>query len=147
MSASCHDLALGASPTAAPPGGPTPRRRPGLTVCGSCAGETLGGGDKARDEQLRVLRDLADKNATPLTVVDCLDACERGDVVVVRPSAAGRAAGVAPVWLQWVAGPGAIADLGAWLAAGGPGEAAEPAGLEPLRIVDPAVSAGSSVPG
>lgn len=138
LPASCHDQSLGAIRSPGERGRPAPRRVPGLTVCGTCAGESLGGPDDgARDEQMRVLRDLAGELGAALTVVDCLDACERGDVVVVRPSAAGRAIGAAPVWLQRLAGPSAMGELREWLAAGGPGVAAEPSGLERHRLVDP----------
>lgn len=140
----CHDA------SAAPSGGapiahPRPPRGPALTVCGTCAGETRGGGEEARARQLSMVRGLAERRGTGLTVVDCLDACERGDVVVVRPSTAGRAAGGAPAWFQKLADAEAMATVGEWLDAGGPGVAPQPSALARFHIddlpVDPDVEA------
>ena len=72
-----------------------------------------------------------------LTLVDCLDACERGDVVVVRPSGPGRRAGGRPVWFERLAGDEVTDALGGWLADGGPGRAPLPATLAPCRIRRP----------
>jgi len=110
------------------------RRGSALTVCGTCAGETRGGDEAERARQLAALRALADRHGAGLTVVDCLDACERGDVVVVRPSPLGRAAGATPVWLNKIADPARIADLGRWLGEGGPGVSDEPPNLLPFHV-------------
>ncbi|MGI5414990.1 hypothetical protein [Actinomadura luteofluorescens] len=48
------------------------------------------------DDQLARLRE-----AGPVRVSRCLDVCERANVIVVQPSAAGRTAGARPVWLGW----------------------------------------------
>jgi hypothetical protein len=58
--------------------------------------------------------------------VNCLDACEQANVVVIQPSPAGRAAGGRPVWLGLVNDPDASADITAWVRAGGPGLADPP---------------------
>jgi (2Fe-2S) ferredoxin len=58
--------------------------------------------------------------------VNCLDACEQANVVVVQPSSAGRAAGGRPVWLGLVNDRDASADIVAWVHAGGPGLADPP---------------------
>jgi hypothetical protein len=58
--------------------------------------------------------------------VNCLDACEQANVIVVQPSPAGRAAGGAPVWLGLVNDLDATADIAAWIRAGGPGLAESP---------------------
>lgn len=58
--------------------------------------------------------------------VNCLDACEQANVIVVQPSSAGRAAGGRPVWLGLVNDPDATADIAAWVEAGGPGLADPP---------------------
>jgi (2Fe-2S) ferredoxin len=58
--------------------------------------------------------------------VNCLDACEQANVIVVQPSTAGRAAGGRPVWLGLVNDPDATADITTWVRAGGPGLAEPP---------------------
>ncbi|NKY06203.1 hypothetical protein HF998_04310, partial [Cellulomonas hominis] len=60
------------------------RALPGVTACSLCAGETLGDGDPLPGGQMARLRALADRGAARLTLVECLDECERGDVVVAR---------------------------------------------------------------
>ncbi|MFE2587077.1 (2Fe-2S) ferredoxin domain-containing protein [Streptomyces sp. NPDC059378] len=62
--------------------------------------------------------------------VNCLDACEQANVIVVQPSAAGRAAGGRPVWLGLVNDPDATSEIVGWVAAGGPGLADQPAVLD-----------------
>ena len=64
--------------------------------------------------------------------MDCLDACERGDVVVVRPVPAARAAG--PAWFAQLAGDELTAALHSWIRAGGPGLAPLPDQLAPRAI-------------
>ncbi|MFE2537125.1 (2Fe-2S) ferredoxin domain-containing protein [Streptomyces sp. NPDC059371] len=59
-------------------------------------------------------------------VVNCLDACEQANVIVVQPSSAGRAAGGRPAWVGLVNAPDATADIVAWVRAGGPGIATPP---------------------
>jgi hypothetical protein len=107
-------------------------RPPGLTACGLCAGETLGEGPEG---QIGRLRDLAARDLASLHEVECLDQCNRGDVVVVRPCPSGRRRGGRPVWFSGLAGPDRTAELEEWLRAGGPGESVLPAALAPLRIV------------
>ena len=67
------------------------------------------------------LRAVAQRGAARLTLVECLDECERGDVVVARPSAPCRRAGARPVWFERLAGERSTAVLEAWLRDGGPG--------------------------
>jgi (2Fe-2S) ferredoxin len=107
---------------------------PGLTACALCAGETLGADDPLPGGQLARLRALADRGAARLTEVDCLDACERGDVVVARPSGPARRAGAGPVWFERLSGEADTAALEAWLRAGGPGARPLPAPL-PDRVI------------
>lgn len=89
--------------------------------------------------QLATLRsELA--GVAQVRVVDCLDACEQADVVVVQPSPAGRAAGGRPVWLGLVNDPDATADIATWVRAGGPGLSKPPEildlyGFSPSRRV------------
>jgi predicted metal-binding protein len=64
-------------------------------------------------------RDLAE-----VSVTTCLLACDRSNVVVVSPG---------PYWFGSVLTRHAIAELVAWIGAGGP-RVPVPATLEPLRI-------------
>lgn len=59
-------------------------------------------------------------------VSDCIDACERSNVVVVTPSPAGRRAGGRPTWVGGVVVPSAVDGIVAWVRAGGPGVAEPP---------------------
>ncbi|MFJ4841209.1 (2Fe-2S) ferredoxin domain-containing protein [Streptomyces sp. NPDC088746] len=104
--------------------GPGPSR-PTVSVCrGCCCGtEKIPGVDHAG--QLAHLRQSAGAAAT-VRAVECLDACEHGNVIVVQPSAEGRRAGGRPVWLGLVNDPHAVADIAAWAADGGPGLADAP---------------------
>lgn len=119
------------APGAAEPGD---SRGPGLTVCSLCAGETLGRDDAHPGGQLARLEDLAATGLTRLTRVECLDECERGDVVVVRPAAAWRRMGARPVWFERLAGPALTVELAQYLRAGGPGACPVPAALRALEI-------------
>ncbi|NCT89428.1 hypothetical protein GXB85_00455 [Cellulomonas sp. APG4] len=103
---------------------------PGLTACSLCAGETFGEPEAQRAR----LEALATAGVARLTFVECLDECERGDVVVARPTPACRARGAAPVWFERLAGEGPTAQLGDWMRAGGPGAAPVPRVLAPLVL-------------
>lgn len=61
---------------------------------------------------------------------DCLDACEQANVIVVRPSVAGRTAGGRPVWLTMANDHDIEADIIGWVEAGGPGLAEMPPVLD-----------------
>lgn len=75
-------------------------------------------------------------SAARVRVTDCLDACERSNVVVVGPSPDGRRAGARPVWLAGVLHPDTVAEVVEWVAAGGPG-VGEPPGLLDLCTFTP----------
>lgn len=94
---------------------------PGLTACSLCAGETLGQDDPEPGGQMARLRAMAARGAARLTLVECLDECERGDVVVARPSGVRRRAGAGPVWFERLAGDRRTEALEGWLRDGGPG--------------------------
>lgn len=135
------------------PDDPTPQPaaaddRAALTACSLCSGETLDGTDTFPGGQAARLRGLAERGSARLTWVECLDACERGDVVVARPAAALRRAGARPVWFERLAGEGPTRDLEDWLLRGGPGAAPVPAALE-ARTIDraPAAPAAPTAPG
>lgn len=119
--------------------------RPGLTACSLCAGETLGELDPLPGGQLARLRRLQTGGMARLTLSECLDECNRGDVVIARPSSTGRANGARPVWFERLAGEQVTIALARWLQRGGPGLAALPDELTPHIIkrapsVEPAAS-------
>ncbi|MBM7439902.1 (2Fe-2S) ferredoxin domain-containing protein [Streptomyces sp. HB132] len=103
--------------------------RPTVSVCrGCCCGTPkIPGVDHAG--QLAQLRGALDGAAT-VRAVECLDACEHGNVIVVQPSAEGRRAGGRPVWLGLVNDPQAVADIATWAGEGGPGL------VDPPEILD-----------
>lgn len=104
--------------------------RPTVTVCrGCCCGTAQKVPFLDHEAQLADLRSSLAGVAT-VRRVDCLDACERANVIVIQPSADGRTAGGRPVWLGQVNDPGAAADITAWVQSGGPGLAEPPAILD-----------------
>lgn len=106
-----------------------------VTVCrGCCCGTAkIPGLDHAAQlDQLRTsLAQIAQ-----VRVTGCLDACEHANVIVVQPSAAGRAVGGRPVWLGLVDGRDAADGIAAWVEAGGPG-LADPPGVLDLYVFNP----------
>ncbi|MFJ8821070.1 (2Fe-2S) ferredoxin domain-containing protein [Streptomyces sp. NPDC102467] len=119
-------------PTGAAPGedavAGTPSR---VVVCRDCCCGTVKvpGDHAAQTARLR--------SAVPVRVTECLDVCEQANVVVVQPSAAGRAGGARPVWLGLVNDPDATEDIVTWVRAGGPGVAPMPAILDLYVITSP----------
>jgi (2Fe-2S) ferredoxin len=112
-----------------------PAESPGLTACSLCVGETLGDLDPLPGGQLARLRRLQSQGVARLTLSECLDECNRGDVVVARPAAAGRARGARPVWFERLAGDDPTGALETWLDDGGPGFAPLPTELSP-HVID-----------
>lgn len=101
-----------------------------VTVCrGCCCGRAEKNPGVDHAAQLAHLRDDLPESAK-VRITDCLDACERSNVIVVSPSPTGRAAGARPIWLGQVLDQDAIAEITAWIAAGGPGVAESPPVLE-----------------
>ncbi|MDP9397786.1 MAG: (2Fe-2S) ferredoxin domain-containing protein [Actinomycetota bacterium] len=117
-----------------------------ISVCRGCCCGTAGKHPEVDHEaQLRLLRAEVREHAR-VRVTDCLDACDRSNVVVVQPSPAGRALGGAPVWLGGVLDESAIRAIAAWAAAGGPGRAALPERLSALTTAPPTpVGKGSTL--
>ncbi|WP_030916576.1 (2Fe-2S) ferredoxin domain-containing protein [Streptomyces sp. NRRL B-24720] len=107
--------------TTSDPGAP----RPTVSVCRGCCCGTPKIPDVDHAGQLAALRRSLGEIAV-VRAVECLDACEQADVIVVQPSAEGRRAGGRPVWLGLVNDPDAVADIIAWVEAGGPGLADAP---------------------
>jgi (2Fe-2S) ferredoxin len=108
---------------------------PGITACSLCSGETLGPSDAVDGGQLARLRSIEAGGLARLTLSECLDECERGDVVVVRPRPGRRSgADARPAWFERLAGDRLTAELASWLRAGGPGAAEMPPALRELLI-------------
>ncbi|GEL97316.1 hypothetical protein CTE05_08630 [Cellulomonas terrae] len=126
---SALQAAPGTGSVAAPP-----TAKPGLTACSLCVGETLGDSDPRVGGQLARLRELEALGVARLTLAECLDECNRGDVIVARSPRSGRRRSGRPVWLERVAGDELTGALASWLDQGGPGRAPVPAALEPLVI-------------
>ncbi|WP_372449152.1 (2Fe-2S) ferredoxin domain-containing protein [Streptomyces syringium] len=107
------------------PSAPAPCR---ITVCrGCCCGDPAKVPGVDHGGQIARLRGAVD-GAAQVRASECLDVCDQANVMVVQPSAAGRAAGGRPVWLGLVNDDDALADIAAWVRAGGPG-LAEPPGV------------------
>ncbi|MGW6467750.1 (2Fe-2S) ferredoxin domain-containing protein [Streptomyces rubiginosohelvolus] len=122
--------------TAAPTGAAGAAARCTVTVCrGCCCGTAAKVPRLDHEAQLTDLRTTLSGIAT-IRRTDCLDACERANVIVIQLSAEGRKAGGRPVWLGQVNDPGAAADITAWVRAGGPGMA-EPPGVLDLYAFQP----------
>ncbi|MET8859795.1 (2Fe-2S) ferredoxin domain-containing protein [Streptomyces sp. NPDC004579] len=110
-------------------GGPVPCR---VVVCRDCccgSPKVTGVDHAAQTARLRA--------AVPVRVSECLDVCDQANVIVVQPSAAGRAAGARPVWLGLVNDPDATEDIVAWVRAGGPGLAPPPDILDLYTFTPP----------
>jgi (2Fe-2S) ferredoxin len=114
-----------------------PGRRPArdttgctVTVCrGCCCGTASKHPEVDHAGQVDALR-AGIGDAGRVRVSECLDACERSNVVVVGPSADGRRAGARPAWLAGVLHPDTVADVVAWVRGGGPGVEDPPAVLD-----------------
>ncbi|MCU1432007.1 MAG: hypothetical protein JWP95_1112 [Actinotalea sp.] len=119
-----------------------------MTACSLCSGETLGAADPLPGGQPARLRRLRADGVARVTLSECLDECERGDVVVARPTRSGRARAGRPVWFERLAGDALTAELTGWLRAGGPGTADLPPTLEPLviRRTEPRTDAAAAPP-
>lgn len=108
---------------------------PLVTVCRGCCCGTAGKHPEV--DHAGQLADLAAGigDAGRVRVSECLDVCERSNVVVVGPSADGRRAGARPTWLAGVLDHDAVADIVAWVRHGGPGIAAAPDVLELMEFL------------
>ncbi|MFJ7147580.1 (2Fe-2S) ferredoxin domain-containing protein [Streptomyces sp. NPDC100445] len=104
--------------------------RPTVTVCrGCCCGTPAKVPHLDHEAQLTDLRTRL-AGVAMVRRTDCLDACERANVIVIQPSAEGRKAGGRPVWLGQVNDSDAAADITTWVENGGPGLAEAPGILD-----------------
>ncbi|CAM4307693.1 hypothetical protein GCM10009799_18330 [Nocardiopsis rhodophaea] len=105
-----------------------------LVVCrGCCCGtkkKRPGVDHKGQLERLSGFEDHEGRRV-PVRVSKCLGICFKANVVVVQPSAQGRAGGGRPVWLGEFTEDRLIDDLDDWIFEGGPGIAPLPDSLEP----------------
>ncbi len=106
-----------------------------VTVCRGCCCGTAKIPGLDHPAQLDQLRSSLAQLAQ-VRITGCLDACEHANVIVIQPSAAGRAAGGRPVWLGLVNDRDAANDIAAWVEAGGPG-LADPPGVLDLYAFTP----------
>lgn len=109
------------------------RRQPSVTVCRGCCCGTDKHMDVDQQGQLDRLRSDIDGHAR-LVRSDCLDVCERSNVVVVNPSSFARSKGARPVWLGSVLEDEQFTEVASWICAGGPGVEKLPRGLARHRI-------------
>ncbi|MCX5366915.1 (2Fe-2S) ferredoxin domain-containing protein [Streptomyces sp. NBC_00124] len=100
-----------------------------VTVCRGCCCGTVKVPGVDHAAQLAQLK-VEVGSVAQVRAVNCLDACEQANVIVVQPSPEGRAGGGRPVWLGLVNDPDATAGIAAWVRSGGPGLAEPPAILE-----------------
>ncbi|MBR8740227.1 (2Fe-2S) ferredoxin domain-containing protein [Nocardiopsis sp. MG754419] len=104
-----------------------------LTVCrGCCCGtkkKVPGVDHKAQLARLSAIDDHAARRV-PVRTSKCLGICFQANVVVVQPSAEGRAAGGRPVWLGAITEDKLLDAVDDWIFEGGPGVAPLPAVLE-----------------
>ncbi|WP_405717881.1 (2Fe-2S) ferredoxin domain-containing protein [Streptomyces sp. NBC_01537] len=116
-----------------------------VSVCrGCCCGTPKIPGVDHAAQLARLKQALA--GASRVRATECLDVCEHGNVIVVQPSAEGRAAGGRPVWLGLVNDADAIEDIAAWVGAGGPG-LADPPGILDLYAFSPSRRVRQALPG
>ena len=106
-----------------------------LLVCRGCC---CGSADKHRrtdhEGQLEELRAAAGDGAVRVLVSDCLDQCDRSNVVVLRPSRSARKGGARPLWLGGVLAAQQTAALADWLRRGGPVAGAVPKAVQSLKF-------------
>ncbi|MBO4164345.1 hypothetical protein [Micromonospora antibiotica] len=111
-----------------------------MTVCRDCCcGSRTKHPTVDHDAQLDGLRAALEPDHRVRTSL-CLDVCAQSNVMVVHPGPAARRRGARPVWFGLVADDAVVADLVAWVRAGGPGVAAVPAVLELSVITSPVLT-------
>ncbi|MEU2060601.1 (2Fe-2S) ferredoxin domain-containing protein [Streptomyces sp. NPDC013455] len=127
------------TPAPATPSPPAAVARPcTLVVCrGCCCGDPAKHPGTDHAGQLERLREAAAEGDFEVRVTDCLGPCDQANVIVVRPSAAGRAAGGRPAWIGFALDDAGTAEAAEWARAGGPGLVAPPAALELQMIQAP----------
>ncbi|MEV7242446.1 (2Fe-2S) ferredoxin domain-containing protein [Streptomyces sp. NPDC093248] len=109
-----------------------------VVVCrGCCCGDPAKQPGTDPAGQLDRLRAAAAEGGFEVRTSDCLGPCDQANVLVVRPSAEGRRAGGAPVWIGFALDDDCTAEVAEWARAGGPGAAEPPLTLELQMIRAP----------
>jgi hypothetical protein len=99
----------------------------GVLVCrGCCCGSSEKNPSVDHEAQLALFTGAA-PGSFRMRVVDCLGPCREANVVVVRPSRAGRRAGGRPQWIRRVEREEPLVRVLDWISRGGPGIAEMPA--------------------
>ena len=112
-------------------------QRTGVVLCrGCCCGSEQRDPDTDHAAQLTWLQRLPHDHPDGIAVrtSECLGPCAQANVLVVRPSPAGRHRGGRPVWFAFVGDARVLKLLESWLGAGGPGLATLPDELE-LHVI------------
>lgn len=112
-------------------------RRTGVVLCrGCCCGSQRRDPQTDHGAQLAWLRKLphTHPDGVAARTSECLGPCAQANVLVVRPSPAGRRRGGRPVWFGFVGDSRVLGLVESWLRAGGPGLASIPDELE-LHVV------------
>lgn len=116
-----------------------------VTVCrGCCCGTRRKHPDVDHSAQLAALRRGIGTHGRVRTS-ECLDACAQSNIVVVVPSAAGRAGGARPVWLRDVLDDDVTECIVRWVRSGGPG-VADPPDLLELFVFTPSRRVRQALP-
>lgn len=104
-----------------------------VTVCRGCCCGTDKHADVDHSGQLRQLLEGLGPHCRVRTT-GCLDSCDFSNVMVVQPSARGRALGGRPTWLKRMLTRALTEAVISWVNAGGPGIAEPPAILLEHRL-------------
>jgi (2Fe-2S) ferredoxin len=116
----------------------------GVVLCrGCCCGDPGKNPEVDHAAELARFRRFAATNPGALRVdtSDCLGPCGHANVIVVRPSGAGRRLGGRPAWFGML-DDHAVTELLAWVTAGGPGLTEIPGYLDLHRIPRPHTASG-----
>ena len=120
---------------------PRPAPTTVLLCRGCCCGTAAKHPATDHDRQEQAVRDaVADRPDVELRVVDCLDECDRSNVVVLRRT--GRPARERDTWLGGVLGDRATTALTGWLEDGAPDPVPAPLAGHRFRHLPPRRAGG-----
>lgn len=113
-----------------------------VRVCRDCCCGTVRKHPTVDHDGLLTRLVAAASDRAEVDVTGCLLACERSNVVVVSPNAAGRRAGGRVVWFGEVLTQRAVDAIARWVRDGGPGLAVLPPALRSHRMPRPSLARG-----